>query len=457
MIELDYRGGLADSRGLADCLTATGLSQAACRSKAELFAKAASVLPATERGDLRASFVPGRIEVLGTHNDYAGGRSMLVAVERGFCTVVAPRSDRRINVIDAVRGETAEFEFDPELVPRAGHWSNYPMTVARRIAKNFPDASRGANLAFASDLPPAAGMSSSSAMIVATFLALANMNDLARRDEYRQNIKQPTDLAGYLGTVENGQTFGSLVGDRGVGTFGGSEDHTTMLCAKANQLVQYTYCPVRFERAVPVPSDYTFAIAVSGVVAEKTGAAMQKYNSVSGRAFAVAELWRRRTGRDEPHLAAILASSPKAMGRLRVIVKSAEHEEFGTDALLSRLEHFIIEHQQIMPAAADALANGDIATFGRLSDDSQHATERYLWNQVPQTIFLASAARRHGAAAATAFGAGFGGSVWAMVEASRAGPFLTAWANSYRNEFPKHAEQSTFFTTGAGPAAFQLS
>jgi len=29
-------------------------------------------------------FVPGRIEVLGKHTDYAGGRSLVCATERGF-------------------------------------------------------------------------------------------------------------------------------------------------------------------------------------------------------------------------------------------------------------------------------------------------------------------------------------------------------------------------------------
>ena len=39
-----------------------------------------------------------------------------------------------------------------------------------------------------------------------------------------------------------------------------------------------------------------------------------------------------------------------------------------------------------------------------------------LGNQVPETIALARAALAHGAFAACSFGAGFGGSVWALVE-----------------------------------------
>lgn len=118
-------------------------------------------------------------------------------------------------------------------------------------------------------------------MIVAIALALAEVNQLPASPTFQANIHNLTDLAGYLGTVENGQTFGSLAGDRGVGTFGGSEDHTAILNGRPNQISQYAYCPVRFQRAIPLPPGYTFAVGSSGVVAEKTGAAMELYNTAS--------------------------------------------------------------------------------------------------------------------------------------------------------------------------------
>ena len=53
------------------------------------------------------------------------------------------------------------------------------------------------------------------------------------------------------------------------------------------------------------------------------------------------------------------------------------------------------------------LPAGDLRAFGRLVDRSQQAAEQLLGNQVPETVFLAAAARRLGAAAASAFGAVF--------------------------------------------------
>ena len=456
---LGYEGPLEDVSALAECLTDAGLDENAAAARARLFAKAAEFLPADNRQS--AFFVPGRVEVLGKHTDYAGGRTVVMAAERGFSVVAIPRDDNCVRVTDAVFGgnlefKTVEFELDVDLTPSEGHWSNDPMTVARRIARNFPGVSTGADIAFASDLPPAAGMSSSSAMMIGMFLSLARVNRLAERKEFRYEIKSLTDLAGYLGTVENGQSFGSLEGDRGVGTFGGSEDHTAILCGRAGALGQYSYCPVRFERSLPIPAGYRFAIGVSGVVAEKTGAAREKYNAASRRASVLVGLWRQKTGRDDPYLAAVLASGDDAAVELADLAARSNREDFDAQSLGSRLEQFVAESTEIIPAAGDALAAGNMEEFGRQADRSQDLSERFLGNQVPETIYLAARAREFGASAASAFGAGFGGSVWALVEENHMDTFLKRWGQDYRDKHPQHDELASFFSTAAAPASLQV-
>jgi galactokinase len=458
---LNYEGSLRDRQSLATRLVEAGLAEVAAARKAALFDRVVEALetldPAVRGARPAAFFVPGRIEVLGKHTDYAGGRSMVAATECGFCLAALPRDDRQVMVIDAARNETAQFSLEPNLKPTVGHWSNYPMTVARRIVRNFPEAQRGAAIALASDLPPAAGMSSSSALMVAVFLGLAEVNHLAGQPQFRENIRNLTDLAGYLGTVENGQTFGTLVGDRGVGTFGGSEDHTAMVCSRAGYLGQYAYCPVRFERSIRLPEDYTFAIAVSGVAAEKTGAAMQQYNDASQLASSLAEFWRRHTGRSDAHFAAILSNGPEALADIRQIVRSSCGASAQSERWIRRLDHFVAESEEILPGAGDALERGDVAEFGRLVARSQYAAEELLGNQIAETSYLACTARTCGAAAASAFGAGFGGSVWALVEKEQLPTFLDSWGESYRAKFPARAEGALFYQSGAGPATLQVS
>jgi galactokinase len=432
---------------------------------------------------------------------------MVAAAERGFCFAALPRDDRQIVVIDAASGETIVFLADAELEPRAGSWANYPMTVARRIARNFPGATRGADIALISDLPPAAGMGSSSALMTGVFLVLSEVNNLTARDDYWHHISSNLDLAGYLGSIENGQGFGSLEGDRGVGTFGGSEDHTAILCAESNCISQYAYAPIEFEKIILLPPGYVFLVGASGAAAEKTGAALEKYNSVARLATALLDLWRRRTGRDDASLAGALDSSPDAAERLAAMLESpggagidvrclrendagaaaarsargagawpavlagggtppppADGDEadraratgLAGAALLARLRHFMIESGEIVPQASEALLAGELEAFGRLADRSQQAAVQLLGNQTPETIYLATAARRLGAAAASSFGAGFGGSVWALVETAAADDLLAEWADGYFAEFPQHARRAAFFATAAGPAAFRV-
>ena len=434
-------------------LRAAGMTASAADAKCELFCRVLKALP----GDATAGeppamlFVPGRIEVLGKHTDYAGGRSLLATAERGFCVAAVPRKDNRVSVADVQGGRRAEFTLAPETAGTTGDWSAYPMTVARRVARNFTGPLRGAEIAFLSDLPPASGMSSSSAMMIATFQVFNHINGLVDRPEAQAEIQSPEDLAGYLATIENGRSFGALAGDRGVGTFGGSEDHTAICCCRAGHLYQYSFCPTRQERILPMPPGFCFAIAYCGVLAEKTGAAMAKYNRASQRVAALVDLWQADSGGTETCLADVVRSAPDAVDRLRDIVARRPHAGFDSTDLLRRLEHFLNESEQIIPAAADALAGGRIDEFGRLVDRSQAGAEQLLGNQVPQTVHLARSARECGAVAASAFGAGFGGSVWALIQASAAETFLADWAEQYRKAFPNEAEHAAFFPTGAGP------
>lgn len=398
-------------------------------------------------------WVPGRIEVLGKHTDYCGGRSLLAAASRGFLFAVSARNDLLVRVCDAVSGDVIESRLHPDVQPQVGHWSNYPETVFRRVARNFPGGLKGADIIFASDLPPAAGMSSSSALMVGFFLVMNAVNHLESRAEYKQNIHTDEDLAGYLGTLENGQTFGSLVGDKGVGTFGGSEDHTAIMNCQANSFSQYAYCPVKFERMMSVPDSHTLTIGVSGVVAEKTGDAMAKYNRASGLAFEGLAVWNDISKRSDPHLAAAI----RAVGteEIRKVLGKAKSKKFTAEDLTRRFDHFALENEKILPHASDALASGDVTEFGQWANESQGRGVELLQNQIPETETLANLAVSLGAAGASAFGAGFGGSVWALVTRDSVDGFLREWEEAYLQKFPQHDNLSQFFSTEASVGAFE--
>ena len=395
---------------------------------------------------LRQYRVPGRVEFLGKHTDYIGGRSLVCATEQGITATARETPDPVLRLDDTANRLSAELPLHADLEIPRGKWEAYPATVARRLARDFGPLDRGAELGFASSIPQDAGLSSSSALVVLVALAVAEANRLMERPAWREAFPDREALANYLGAVENGRAFGRFAADGGVGTQGGSQDHTASLCSRAGMLAQYRWVPVRFERTVPLPAGYALAVAVSGVEAAKGAGALRHYNRLSGDAAELLRIWQERSGRDDPTLLAALASAPDAFDRLSGWLEHHPRRE----ALRAREVQFRDECFELIPGVGDALLRGDLDGLGSLVDRSQEGAERGLGNQVPETIHLQRSARRLGATAASAFGAGFGGSVWAMVPGATSEQFLADWSASYRSAFPAAAERARFLATSAG-------
>ena len=420
-----------------------------------------------------AFWVPGRIELMGKHTDYAGGRSLLCAVNRGFAVVSADRSDSHLRVLAnfELSGSVAEATVsvsDTSERPLPEDWALYPAVTARRLAKNFGLA-LGADLALSCNLPEASGMSSSSAVVCLTFLALAARNGLATRSAFLERLPTAEMLCHYLGCIENGQSCGDLLpGDAGVGTFGGSEDHTAIMLCNEGELRQYAFCPTRLEQSIPFSAGLCMMIAVSGATAQKGAERLRDYNDAAMLARLAASAAAEGLGLPAPTtLAAVVAAVADARGvspghdsvkdAIAEAIKAHDDGVWAASdgsvvprgSLLRRYEQFFTESEELVPGVASLLASDDSAALGVLVDRSQALTESHLRNTLVETEWLPAAARRLGAHAASAFGAGFGGSVWAVAPADKAEALLSAWEAEYLQRFPERAPSARFFTMRA--------
>ncbi len=384
---------------------------------------------------VHAWWVPGRLEVFGTHTDYAGGHTLVCAVPRGFTVVARRRTDNVVHVVDALREQ--DVSLIPEEEVRATHsthqgWRRYVAAVSRRLARNFPGASLGTTIVLASDLPRASGMSSSSALVVAVATALVEFGSLRTRVEWQRNIHGIEDEAGYYACMENGLSFGSLDGDGGVGTHGGSEDHAAILTGTAEYLSAFTFVPMCALETVRMPPSWRFVLTPSGVHAQKAGIARESYNRLADDTRTLLALWNHRSGELASSLRAALVSAVRGaidedrVEQLRALISQSTVPGRSGDTLTRRLDHFVREDARTMEAV-DAFRRGDQNRLGQLAADSQADAETLLGNQIPETIALAARARKLGAFAARSFGAGFGGSVWALVAADRANEFTRRW------------------------------
>ena len=145
------------ARQESDALREAGLSAPGALRAAHRLARVRTALRSYGPGvkdPVGAFQVPGRIEVAGKHVDYAGGRSLVAAVEQGISVMVAPIRERKLVFLEAdgvLRGEPGSI-FEATAGPegtiheaaqaggRAGAaaWHLYPRTVLGRIARDAP-------------------------------------------------------------------------------------------------------------------------------------------------------------------------------------------------------------------------------------------------------------------------------------------------------------------------------
>ncbi len=372
------------------------------------------------RAEAREYCVPGRIELVGKHVDYGGGRSLTIATELAIQARATTIPEAVIRLRRAAGEVAMDVAVAPDTKPTGLRSSAYVTAVARRFARDFPHARKGVAIELQSNLPTSAGLSSSTALVVTVAMAFVDANDLANDERWRAAVPTPIAFAEYVAAIETGEAYGDFPADGGVGVRGGAQDHVAVVCSEENTIGQYRYLPAQLERRVPWPDDMVIAIGVSGVHATKTGNAKAAYNRLADAL------------RTEDR-------GPKTEDR--------------NDAAAERRAQFREETEVIVPGVGDAIRDRDWNTLGELVDRSQALAESVLKNQVAETIHLARSARELGAVAASAFGAGFGGAVWAMIPREDSARFLAAWRESYERVFPNRRARAKWALSGAAGAA----
>jgi galactokinase len=390
----------------------------------------------------RTLFVPGRIELFGKHVDYGGGVSMTCAIEEGITAEVSALETAVIDLEDARTGRRARIPLRRDARPGGAHGGTYVAAVARRLARDFGPLHHGVRVLSSSSLPRSAGLSSSSAFVTMLTMAVAEANGLTERPEWRAHLGTRLALAEYCGAIETGGPFGPWSGERGVGTRGGAQDHVAILCNTAGHVGAYRYLPAELVGEASFPAHWALLVAVSGVRATKTGGAQADYNRAADLVRGLVATWNGETGRNDASLSAALESAPDAAARLERLAGHAGEAPW----LLARLAQFRRETEQVVPGALAALSAADGAALGRWAVESQQGAETALRNQVPETMFLARAAMASGALASSAFGAGFGGAVWAICQRESAESIRDEWRAQYARAFPARAAKAEWLS-----------
>ena len=309
-------------------------------------------------GPIRLAEAPGRVNLIGEHTDYNGLPVFPMALQRRFRILFRPRADRTIQASSIDTYGERRFAIANELEPYSqGDWGNYIKASARILERRYGGL-HGVDMLLHSDIPVAAGLSSSSALVVGSAIALLAANAVeAPFEELVELLPE---------------------GERYVGTRGGAMDHTVCLAGQAGHALKIDFAPFAIH-PTPVPGDWRFLLGHSLVRAEKSREVKEHYNERR-------EACRKAFQQPQPPL---------------------------TEVEQRRYRHVITEAGRV-ERAREAMCAGDIETFAHLMNASHASLRDDFEVSHPEVDALVEAFRAAGALGARVTGAGFGGCVVAV-------------------------------------------
>jgi len=385
-----------------------------------------------------AAFVvraPGRVNLIGEHTDYNGLPVLPMAIDRSVLIAGARRDDRVINVGNVAAQFAARSYSLNETIPAfpPGDWGNYSKAAAQELMCLCDGSPGGADLLVDGNIPGGAGLSSSSALVVASVLALLAANDI--------EVPHPT-LAERLPAAE-----------RYVGTLSGGMDQAICLLAHAGHALRIDFFPLRVH-TVPLPAGYSIVVCHSLVPAEKSGAAKHGYNLRVIECRLACRVLEDILGSTLPRglqtlgdLATLfptrplidwvanlqLPDRPLSLTEIAAAVGTSAERlrsacDIGPDigsrfSLVRRLRHVLSEAERVNQAEA-CLGAGDAVGFGDLMAASHRSCRDDYAISCPELEELVATAMQSGAVGARLTGAGFGGCTVNLVPEAEVRAFL---------------------------------
>ena len=224
---------------------------------------------------------PGRVNLMGRHIDHRGGGINVMTTDKDIVFVSASRDDDMVSItnldpsfpdktfsIGRVLGEKKYDKWldylDDERVVRelqesGGCWSNYVKSAVIRVQFDNEMPLCGMDMAASGTIPVAAGLSSSSSIVVSTMEAVVALNCLNISDK------------DFITLCGEGEWF--------VGSRGGAGDHAAMKCGKADRIVHLGFKPFEVGENAEFSDKYAVIVANSMIKAKKSEGSKDKFNA----------------------------------------------------------------------------------------------------------------------------------------------------------------------------------
>ena len=242
---------------------------------------------------------PGRVNVIGEHQDYNSLPVFPMAMDYDMMAVLAPRDDQQIH---AVNSEFPDRTFTIERkIPtfETGDWGNYIKAGVQGIVDELggTDGLRGFDVCFLGTVPVGAGLSSSPTLVVAAAMAVLEASGVEL---------DPLVLAERMASAE-----------WYVGTQGGGMDHASSILSEKGKALKIDFFPLRV-RPVSLPPGYTIVVANTMVLSTKTKESRLRFNLLPAACRAATAMLVARYNLD-PEKNKFLGDIYRTLGRIETL------------------------------------------------------------------------------------------------------------------------------------------
>ncbi|WP_183562797.1 galactokinase [Mucilaginibacter sp. SP1R1] len=327
-----------------------------------------------------AYFSPGRVNLIGEHIDYNGGLVMPCAITFGTYLLTSPNEEGVFRFRSLNFDDKQDVPLQDGYEKKGDNWFNFPIGVIDHFTKDGHEL-KGLDMLFYGDIPIGSGLSSSASIEVVTAYAL---NDLFNSGYSK------LDLVKLAKSVEN--NF--------IGVNCGIMDQFAVAFGEKNKALMLNCDTLDYQAVDSNLGDYVLAIINTN---KPRKLAESKYNErVQECQEALTALQKEL---DINYLCDIDADTFK------------KYEHLITDAVVLKRAKHVIEENDRVKLAAVALADNNLAEFGRLMYASHDSLrDLYEVSGVELDAVAEYSKTNPDVAGARMTGAGFGGCAIALVK-----------------------------------------
>jgi len=342
-------------------------------------------------------FCPGRVNLIGEHIDYNGGKVMPCAISLGTYLAVARNTSKKLRFRCLNFTETADLSLQTSYSKTGKEWFNYPLGVFNDMMQNGHVVS-GLDMLFYGDLPIGAGLSSSASIEVLTAFAMDTI--------FQLGIPR-TEIALLSQAVENkfiGVNCGIM--DQFAVTMGKKDKAILLDC----DTLDYEYLPFK-------TGDYILSIINSN---KQRALAESKYNERFAECGAALKLLKKEVNAE--NLCDIDLHTFEA------------HRHLISDPVLQRRALHVISENFRVNEAKDALKDDKLFTFGKLMYASHQSLEELYEVSGKELDTIIEFSKTYPECiGARMTGAGFGGCAIALVKKTGFDDFTEKLTTYYKS------------------------